>query len=933
MKQLRVLFLVGGFFFLTVDSGFAQIPGANSASPGAKAKKYRNDTIHIVGHAHMDMNWLWTYSETMKMCNDNLRQVVAFMDEFPDYTMLQSQASVYKFVEMVDPPLFKLVQKYVKEGRLELAGGMWTEGDANLSSGEALSRSFLLGQRYFKSRFDRMANIGWLPDNFGHISQLPQMLKLAGCKYFYFHRTKPYIGSFWWTGPDSSTILCYANNTYNGKITMDLKDELKKIAPDKHRILHITGVGDHGGGPTRANIDLIHKLDNTPDYPAVKFTTAGNFFNKVSKEMDGRPTHRGEMQFIFEGCYTTVADIKEGNRNCENSLFGSEFFNTLRWINGDKYPADELRSLWETVTFNQFHDILPGSAINEANKEAIARYSEVLRKSTQLRDMAFWKMADEVKFQKGMGQPVVAYNLHPFNRKTIVEATVYSHDEPFTVKVISWGTNFYGQKFKPVDKGQVDAVKDEINDDNFLSTSYVNKQSKSNNSLATVLVRDGSGKTYPAQIVWSKPTPPGYTSKVQFIDNNFPAGGYKTYYVDMTKKGEYNDPIPINDNTCETDFFKVKFDMSKGAIISLFDKRSNTEYVKEGGELNKLRIYHEDKNGGMKSWTINKIVKEEDVTNIESVKVIENGPVRLCVETVKTWGKSRFIERTYIYKSYPRITYDMEVHWLETGSDSTDSPMLRALFPLALENQKFYSQVPFDVVERPVDGKINGQEAPLSLTHHNAYGIIAEKDDGQEVPAQKWVDLSDDVTGMALLNKTKYGHSYHNGELRLTLMRSAGAPDIYPNLGKFKISYALYPHSGDWMNGVWLEGDDFNVPIYAAEPPSLALGREHSTRPEEDSFISLEASGVFMTGMKKAEETEELIIRLVEVEGEEKTITLSLPKNVESARRLNIIEFPLLNVAQATINKNSVSVKIEPHEIITLGISLKKCQLPGSPAN
>ena len=105
------------------------------------------DTIHVVGHAHMDMNWLWTYSETMQMCNDNLLQVVAFMDEFPDYTMLQSQASVFNFVEMVDPPLLEQVKKYVQAGRLELIGGMWTEGDMNMSTGEAITRSFLLGQR------------------------------------------------------------------------------------------------------------------------------------------------------------------------------------------------------------------------------------------------------------------------------------------------------------------------------------------------------------------------------------------------------------------------------------------------------------------------------------------------------------------------------------------------------------------------------------------------------------------------------------------------------------------------------------------------------------------------------------------------------------------------------------------------------------------
>ena len=236
----------------------------------------------------MDMNWLWTYSETMQMCNDNLRQVVAFMDEFPDYTMLQSQAAVYNFVEMVDPPLFEQVKKYVKAGRLELAGGMWTEGDMNMSSGEAITRSFLLGQRYFQSRFGKMANIGWLPDNFGHISQMPQILKLAGCDYFYFHRCKPYKGTFWWTGTDNSTVLAYANDTYNGKITQNLKDELQKIAPDKHRIIQITGVGDHGGGPTRADIEMVHQLDKTPGYPAVKFTTAGDFFKKVIKR-DGWP--------------------------------------------------------------------------------------------------------------------------------------------------------------------------------------------------------------------------------------------------------------------------------------------------------------------------------------------------------------------------------------------------------------------------------------------------------------------------------------------------------------------------------------------------------------------------------------------------------------------------------------------------------------------
>ncbi|MCX6220071.1 MAG: glycosyl hydrolase-related protein [Bacteroidia bacterium] len=863
-----------------------------SSFPSVSAQK--KDTIQVVGHAHMDMNWLWTYSETMQMCNDNLRQVVAFMKEFPDYTMVQSQAAVYNFVEMVDPPLLEQIRKYVKEGRLEPVGGMWTEGDMNLSSGEAISRSFLLGQRYFQSKLGKMAKVGWLPDNFGHISQMPQILKLAGCDYFYFHRCKPYVGTFWWVAPDSSRVLCYANDGYNGNIKKELKDDIQKYSPEKRRILQITGVGDHGGGPTRANIEMVHQLDQTPGYPAVKFATATDFFTKSSGEMEGRPTHRGEMQFIFEGCYTNVAGIKEGNRNSENSLYASEFFNTLRWLHGEKYPASEFHDLWTTVAFNEFHDILPGSAINEANKEAVARYSEVLRKSTELRNQAFRKMADEVKFQTGIGQPIVAYNLQPYGGRKIVEANVFSNEEPTTAKIASWG-NYYGSKnIKPIDKGQ--------------------------GNMPTVQVRDGAGKIYPAQIVWAKSTPPGYTSKVQFVVDEMPAGGYKTFYVDMTKPGTFNQQIQLSDNTFETDFFRVKFDMKTGGIVSLFDKRSQKEFVREGGQLDKLEMFLEDRKGGMKSWTLNKIVKQEEVSKVISVKVVEQGPVRACVETVKTWGKSRFIERTMLYRSYPRIDYDMEVHWLETGSDSTDSPMLRAVFPIAMDNSRFFSQVPFDVVERAVDGVLNGKAAPDWLKHSSATGGSVANNDAQEVPAQKWVDVSDGKVGIALLNKTKYGHSYSKGDLRITLMRSGGEPDIYPNLGKFNISYSLFPHAGDWKSGVLAEGEDFNVPVYAAEPPSLALVKAHATRPEETSFFSVDAKNVALTGIKQAEDGKELVVRLAEMEGKDSTVKLQVPVSVQSVRRLNLIELPLENSAKPIVAGNSIQVKIRAHEIVTLGI-------------
>jgi alpha-mannosidase len=228
------------------------------------------------------------------------------------------------------------------------------------------------------------------------------------------------------------------------------------------------------------------------------------------------------------------------------------------------------------------------------------------------------------------------------------------------------------------------------------------------------------------------------------------------------------------------------------------------------------------------------------------------------------------------------------------------------------------------VVERPVDGKINGKDAPSYLKHSDVYGITAESDDGQEVPAQKWVDVSDGKVGIALLNKTKYGHSYQKGDLRLTLMRSAGAPDIYPNLGKFNISYSLFPHAADWKNGVWAEGEDFNIPVYAAEPPSLALVKDHATQPEEESFFSVDSPGIAITGIKRSEDGEELIVRLIEIYGKETVVNLKLPADVNVARRLNIIELPIEEVNKPVISGNSVQVKIKPNEIVTLGLTISR---------
>ena len=833
----------------------------------SSAPDLRGDSIFVTGHAHMDMNWLWPYHESVKMFHDNFRQAVAFMERFPDYRMLQSQATIYQHIEQMDPPLFEKVKKYVAEGRLELAGGMWTEGDANLTGGEALCRSLLLGQSYFLDRFGKAAQVGWLPDNFGHISQFPQMLKLSGMDYYYFHRCVPFIGPFWWIGPDSSEVLCFTNYTYNGEISASLKNEVPKISPLTRKMLHPTGIGDHGGGPTLKNIELIHQLDATPRFPSIKFASAETFFRNTEKMPVTLPVHRGEMQFIFEGCYTSVAEIKENTRKSEQLMYSTEFLSTLRWLTGEPYPAADLKSLWETVAFNQFHDILPGSAIYESYQDAVADHKMVQKKALSIFETDFRKLADEITFKTGSGQPVVALNLQPRSAKVLVQAEVYTHEKPATVNLSFWG-DYY---------------------------EYAHVNPSTGNNTATVSVRDESGKTYPAQIIGGKAFPPGFRSTVEFVVDYMPAGGYKTFYVDASVPGSSTQPIPEKDGVFETDFFTVTVDLKTGDLIGLKDKRTGLEYVSPGGRLNRLRMWMEAPNG-MNAWTIGETKSIVDITDVVSVAITERGPVRATVEVVKKWGRSKFIQRTYIYKDYPRIDFGLEVHWFETGDGINPAPFLRTTFDLALENPVFNSHVPFDVVSRPVNG--------------------------QEVPAQQWVDVSDGKNGIALLNQTKFGHSFDKGQLRLSLLRATYSPDLYPNIGINHILYSLLPHSGDWKNGVWAEAENFNVPVYAAEPPSLALVKTHATCPESGSLLSVSPPEIVMSGIKQAENGKTLIIRLAEVNGKETTAEITLPVVAKSATRVNIIELPQASGDQPQVSGRIIRIKLRPHEIVTIEVGI-----------
>jgi alpha-mannosidase len=777
--------------------------------------------------------------------------VIAFLDEFPEFKFSQSQSSTYRLIEEFDPELYGKIKAAVASERWELLGGMSDEADTNLSSGEGIVRSLLLGQLYFREKFGKIARTGWLPDNFGHIASLPQLLRLAGLEFFYFHRCAPLKGLFWWEAPGGTRVLAYSNDTYNQAIDSSIRSEADKFNRKYRRTMLVCGVGDHGGGPTRRDIRNALLYAEAKDYPKTKFSTAEEFFRAALADGTDYPVHEGEMQFWAEGCYTTISEIKRLNRACENALFGAEVLTCLAPQSNPVEARRILEPAWQILTFNQFHDILCGSAIHESNRDSVADYAGALATAERLRSASLRRLADSVATE-GPGQPVVVFNQLPRERTDLVEAEVFSHIPPPHIKLPSWG-DFDSRGVTVAD--------------------------------ASVELTDHQGKAIPCQVVGGKLFPNGYRMRVLLRASDVPACGYRTYHCSILKRGSKSQDITIKGTKIETDLLSLTVDSQTGRITRLYDKRLKRNILKRSGG-NALRVYME-KPHPMTAWLIGPISTVHELNRAERVTVIEKGPVRAGIEVEYRFNRSKLIQRIYLYAGMSRVDFELEAHWFEQGDATTDAPMLRVEFPLMLSKGNFICDTPFCVVERPRNGR--------------------------EVPAQKWVDLSDDQWGAALLSDSKYGYSCAKNVLRMTVLRSSYDPDRYPDQGVHHFRYALLPHEGDWRSGVMNNGLGFNLPLLGIETAPRSDGQAPT-----GSFLSLEPDNVFLSAVKPAQQGDALIVRFWEAEGRTTTARLCFANPVRSATRVNLLEDPLTDVAQPHVDGNTVTVKTQPHEVVSL---------------
>ena len=353
---------------------------------------------HLVGHAHIDLQWLWEWQEGIVASHDTFNQAVKFMDEFPGFTFSQSSSVIYKAVEDAYPDLFKKVQEKVKSGQWELVGGRVCEGDTNMISPESHARQFLYGQTYFKERFGKTAIVGWEPDTFGHSIQMPQILKMGGCKYYYFCRGGKGKPLFWWQGLDGTKVLAFdepaSGSWYNSDITYKQFQEMLDFENNtgSKDALMVYGVGNHGGGPTREMIQTALGMMAKKDLPPIKFSTATQFFKKLETyDLKKVPVINEELNPVFDGCYTTHSEVKQLNRQAENTTATAETVSVMANQFGFNYPASQFRQSWEDICFNHHHDTLPGSGIHAPYENtkttlgrAIADSNDTITKAMEL---------------------------------------------------------------------------------------------------------------------------------------------------------------------------------------------------------------------------------------------------------------------------------------------------------------------------------------------------------------------------------------------------------------------------------------------------------------------------------------------------------------------------------------------------------------------
>jgi len=831
--------------------------------------------FHLTGNSHIDAAWLWPWTETVDVVKRTFGSALQLMDEYPAYTYTQSAAQYNLWMADKYPDINAKIKQRIEQGRWEIVGGMWVEPDLNMPCGESLVRQLLIGQRVFKQLYGVTTRIGWNPDSFGYNWQLPQIYKKSGVDYFVTQKmgwndtNQLPLKLFWWESPDGSKVLAYFPDGYGNSnfSPIRLANGLvysRTVDPGIRDMMDLYGVGDHGGGPTRALLDQgLQWMQPDKIVPVMKFGTAQAYFANIETKLaenspvwnyktvatgntslptppDGKisiPTWKDELYLEFHrGVFTTQANHKQNMREAEEQTLNAEKWSSIAWLSGTPYPAEQLNEAWKKVLFNQFHDLAAGSGIGAIYKDAQKDYDEVRWATNEATSNALRAVQASIDTRAAAGSvPLLIFNPLGWQRSGLVEADV--------------------RMPAPARDG--------------------------------VAVLDHDNRTVPSEVVSNDKETGTYRLLIKAPP--VPSLGYEVLHV-VAGPRRFTSDLTVHGLTMENALLRVVVDPNTGCITSLYEKKSNFETLAPNSCGNQL-IAFKDTPKQFDAWNIDadfeKVFTKLD--RVDSVQLIEKGPLRAVVRVTRSWNDSKFVQDIELSSGTDEVDVVNDIDWHETHI------LLKAAFQLSASSPMATYEIPYGVIQRPT-------------TRNNSW-----EDAKFEVPALFWADLGNAQHGFSLINQSKYGYDAVGNTLRLTLLRSPVDPDPNADRGHHHFSYALYPHGGDWRQALTVRhGYEYNYELKAMQVAAHA-----GTLPPEHSFLRIGAENVVLTAVKKAEDGNALICRFYEWEGKDGNVSIRLPKGLVSAKLANLMEQPE-GASLEIEGGDKVTVPAHPYEIVTV---------------
>ncbi len=854
-----------------------------------EAKRFK---VICAAHAHIDMNWMWRWDETVMVVLDTFRTVLNLMKEYPDFTFSQSQASVYKILEDYAPEMLQEVKSRVKEGRWEVTASTWVEADKNMPNGESMARHILYTKRYLSKLLDidpEVLNLDFEPDTFGHSQNVPEILCRGGVKYYYHCRgyEGPYI--YKWVAPSGNYIIAYREPFwYNAEIGPDMALYVPKLCAQHNldTMLKVYGVGDHGGGPTRRDLERIIDMNNWPVFPQIRFGTFAEFYRLVERIADELPEVKGERNFIFTGCYTSQSRIKMANRISEAALNEAELFNVFSsFCAGYRYDGKAFERAWRNVLFNQFHDIIPGSCVIDSREYAMGLFQEAMAVANSRRSLSLQAIAAQIDTSGLMA---------------------FEEDDKDSISEGA-GAGFGAAQFKV---SQADRGRGKTRIFHVFNPAPVEREEAAEivvwdwlGDVERMMFTDAQGNRVEHQLLdkgfnsyW------GHHYMRVLIKAKVPACGYNTYILREDDEKETALPLPMDPRTegidqfiLENDYLRAVFSSRDASIVSLVDKTTGEEFVK-ARPAGIFRLIEEDSSKGGTAWVVGRHMDAIDLTHGVKVKKVTYGAgnIRQSIVYECSFRNSNLKVIVSLDYNSPVLRYDVQCDWHEVGKpDVKEVPQLSFYMPLGYECAYYKYDIPFGVIKR------EGME--------------------RDVPANSWavgVRKQPDGKSVMLVTDSKYGFRCVDDSMSITLIRSSYDPDPYPEFGIHNFSFAVCLVDNASNKELIQKAYNFNHPLSV-----ISSSVHQGSVPASGSFMSLEEGDVVLSAVKMAEDqerTRRVVIRAYEAEGKAAKAIFRLWKAPARAYYVDLNECRIDGNLSISVDGPYVSFEVQPYSVASI---------------